>query len=357
MTDHATGTGTERSERAALPGNVNFRYQNTAILSVTAVDAPIVVTSQSFDDRLAQTYDRTGIRPGMLSVVAGIEERRWWPEDVTFVDAAVMAGAKAIAEAGIDKRRIALLIDSSVCRAHLEPSAAVAVHHELGLSPACMNFDLSNACLGFVNGMQMAATMIDAGHVEYALVVDGEGSRRTQERTLERLAQPDATAEDVWSQFASLTLGSGGTAMVLGRADAHPEGHRIISAVTSAATQHNELCVGTLDDMRTDSKGLFAAGVQLSIEMWEEAKGTFDWTDLDRYVFHQISKVHTAAITGALNIDPARVPNTFRTYGNIGPASVPFTLAHEASSLAPGDRVLLMGIGSGVNASGLELLW
>ena len=74
-------------------------------------------------------------------------------------------------------------------------------------------------------------------------------------------------------------------------------------------------------------------------------------------MFHQISKVHTAAITGALNIDPASVPNTFRTYGNIGPASVPFTLAHEAASLSPGDRVLLMGIGSGVNASGLEILW
>ena len=51
-----------------------------------------------------------------------------------------------------------------------------------------MNFDLSNACLGFVNGMQLAATMIDAGQIEYALVVDGEGSRRTQELTLERLA-------------------------------------------------------------------------------------------------------------------------------------------------------------------------
>ena len=71
MSDH--GPEAERSERAALPGNVNFHYTNTAILSVTAVEAPIVVTSQSFDDHLAQTYDRTGIRPGMLSVVAGIE--------------------------------------------------------------------------------------------------------------------------------------------------------------------------------------------------------------------------------------------------------------------------------------------
>jgi acyl-CoA:acyl-CoA alkyltransferase len=354
MVDQTDGA---RSERAALPGNVTFAHTNSAILSVTAVDAPIVMTSAQFDEQLVETYDRTGIRPGMLSVVAGIDERRWWTEDVTFADAASMAGAKAIAESGIDPRRIGLLIDSSVCRDHLEPSKAVAVHHQLGLSAACMNFDLSNACLGFVNAMHLASTMIDAGHVEYALVVDGEGSRRTQELTLERLARPDTTAEDVWSQFASLTLGSGGAAMVLGRADEHAEGHRVVGGATRAATEHHLLCVGTLEDMRTDSKALFAAGLQLSIELWEEAKQGQSWGDMDRYVSHQISKVHTAAITKALNIDPDKAPSTFPTRGNIGPASVPFTLAQETSSLASGDRVLLMGIGSGINASALEIEW
>ena len=70
--------------------------------------------------------------PGMLEALAGITERRWWPEDVTFADAAAMAGAKAIAEAGIDPSSIGLLIDTSVCRDHLEPSAAVDVHEQLG---------------------------------------------------------------------------------------------------------------------------------------------------------------------------------------------------------------------------------
>ena len=50
-----------------------------------------------------------------------------------------------------------------------------------------MNFDLANACLGFVNGMQLAATMIDAGQIDYALVVDGEGAREIHENTIERL--------------------------------------------------------------------------------------------------------------------------------------------------------------------------
>lgn len=352
-----TSTPTPPPAVSEPPGNVNFRYSNTAILSVTAVEAPIVATSASFDERLAETYERTGFRAGMLSTVAGIEERRWWPEDVSFVDAAVMAGAKAIAESGIDPSRIAMLIDTSVCRDHLEPSAAVEVHHQLGLASSCLNFDLSNACLGFVNAMQLAGTMIDAGQVEYVLVVDGEGSRYTQEITLERLASPEATLTDIWERFASLTLGSGGTAMVLGPADRHPEGHRVLAGVTRAATEHFDLCVGTLDDMRTDHKALFTAGLELSTALWDEAKQSYDWTDMDRYVSHQISKVHTAAITEALGIDPEKAPSTFRLQGNIGPASVPYTLALESQSLTPGDRVLLMGIGSGINATALEIEW
>ena len=82
------------------------------------------------------------------------------------------------------------MINTSVCRDYLEPSTAVATHHQLGLPTSCLNFDLANACLGFVNGIQLAGTMIDAGQADYALLVDAEGSRRTQEATLDRLARP-----------------------------------------------------------------------------------------------------------------------------------------------------------------------
>ena len=119
----------------------------------------------------------------MLSRLAGIKERRWWPEDVSFTDGAAAAGAKALAEAGVDAARIGLMINTSVSRAHLEPSTAVQIHHALGLPTSCLNFDLANACLGFVNGMQLAATMIDTGQIDYALVVNGESSRYTQEVT------------------------------------------------------------------------------------------------------------------------------------------------------------------------------
>lgn len=340
-----------------MRGNATYRYRDTAILSVTAADAPIVVTSAEIDEQLADAYERTGLRAGMLESLAGITERRWWPEDVTFADAAAMAGAKAIAEAGIDPSRIGLLIDTSVCRDHLEPSAAVDVHQQLGLATSCTNFDLANACLGFMNGMQLAAMMIDSGQIDYALIVDGEGSRRTQEATIRRLQGAGTTKADILDNFATLTLGSGGAAMVLGRASEHPEGHRFVGGVSRAATQHNRLCVGDLDRMTTDSRGLLEAAVVLATDTWQEAAQEFDWRDLDSYVIHQVSKVHTAAITSALGIDPQRTPVIFPNRGNIGPASVPFTLALNADSFETGQRIACMGIGSGLNAAVIEIAW
>lgn len=341
----------------ARGGNSTFRFTDTAVLSVSAAEAPVVVTSAEIDEALAETYARLDVRPGLLEGLAGIVERRWWPEDVTFADAAAMAGAKALADAGIEPDRVGLLIDTSVSRAHLEPSAAVDVHHQLGMPSNCLNFDLSNACLGFVNGMHLAGTMIDAGQIDYAIIVDGEGSRGLHERTIERLQRPETTAADIFENFASLTLGSGGAAMVLGRATEHPEGHRFVGGVSRAATQHHRICVGDMTQMRTDSRALLEAGLQLSTELWQEAAETFDWSDLDRYVIHQVSSVHTQAVTAALGIDPARVPTTFPHFGNIGPASIPFTLAKHSDELREGDRIGCLGIGSGLNASVIEIAW
>ena len=263
-----------------MSGNATFTYSDTAILAVTAAVAPIVVTSDEIDAQLMQTYDRVGLAPGMLESLAGIKERRWWAPDVTFADAASMAGAKALAEAGVSPEFVGLLIDTSVCKERLEPSASVDIHEQLGLSSSCLNFDLSNACLGFINGMQVASMMIDSGQIEYALIVDGEGSRRPQEATISRLQKSDSTKQDVLDQFATMTLGSGGAAMVLGKASVHG-GHRFRGGVSRAATQHNQLCMGDLDTMRTDSRGLLEAGVTLARETWDDASSQFSWSVIE----------------------------------------------------------------------------
>src|SRR5919107_5553846 len=341
-----------------MSGNASFRLSNTTILSVCAVEAPIVVPSAAFDERLTETYRRVGMKPGMLEKLAGVVERRWWPSDVSFADAAAIAGAKALAEAGIIPAQVGIMINTSVSRDYLEPSTAVAVHSQMGLPTSCLNFDLANACLGFVNAIQLAGTMIDSGQADYAVLVDAEGSRYTQEVTLARLESADATAADLRSQFATLTLGSGAAATVLGRADRHPEGHRVVGGVSRAGTEHHDLCVGDLNLMRTDSKKLFQAGLALALDTWAEAgPAGVDWAGIDYFVAHQTSVVHIRAMANALGVPESRFPLTLPTYGNIGPAAVPFTLAREVDRLSSGMRILLLGIGSGLNTSYAEIAW
>jgi acyl-CoA:acyl-CoA alkyltransferase len=341
-----------------MSGNANFTHQRTGVVSVAAIEAPEVVTSAWIDEQLAETYERNGMRPGLLAELAGIHERRWWATDMQFDQAAAQAGQAAIDAAGIDPQKIGMLISTSVSKHHLEPSVACAVHHHLDLSTACQNFDVGNACLGFVNGMHLGALAIDAGFCEYVLVVDGEGARHTHEVTIERLQSKTATAGDVFAEFASLTLGSGAAAMVLGRTDAHPDSHRFLGGVARAATEHHQLCIGDLERMHTDTKGLLDGGLDLAEKAWKEAGHEWDWQDgMDWYIVHQVSAVHTRLLSERLGIDRSKVPLTYPKYGNIGPAAVPFTLAMNQHLISPGERVLCMGIGSGLNTSLVEIVW
>ena len=159
------------------------------------------------------------------------------------------------------------------------------------------------------------------------------------------------------SAFEPLTLGSGAAAMVLGPADRHPEGHRVVAGITRAGTEHHDLCVGDMNGMRTDTQGLLDAGLQLAEDAWKEALVDHEWQAADRYILHQVSSVHTNALCERLGLDQTKVPLTFPTFGNIGPAALPFTLAQEVDKLATGDQVLCLGIGSGLNTAFLELAW
>ena len=67
--------------------------------------------------------------------------------------------------------------------------------------------------------------------------------------------------------------------------------------------------------------------------------------------------VHTTSMAERLGLDIAKVPLTFPFLGNVGPAAIPITLAREVDSLEAGDKVLLMGMGSGINASAVEVIW
>ena len=276
-------------------------------------------------------------------------------------DAATLAAEKVLDDAGIDRGKIGVVINTSVCRDYLEPSTACIVHGNLGLSENCLNFDVGNACLAFLNGMDIASRMIERAEIEYALIVDGESSRPITEATVERLLDPDVGEEQFRAEFASLTLGSGAAAMIMARKELAPHGHPYLGSVSRSATEFNKLCHGQMDRMVTDTRVLLSEGLKLASRTFQAAKIAFDWVadELDQFVIHQVSKVHTDSLVKLLGLDPEKVHAIYPEMGNIGPASVPIVLAKavELGRIKRGDRVALLGIGSGLNCSMAEIIW
>jgi 3-oxoacyl-[acyl-carrier-protein] synthase-3 len=337
-----------------------MRFENVAIYSVAQVDATHRVSSAELEARLEPTLKRLRVPKGLLEGLTGIKARRMWDETILPSDAAALAGARAIAEAGIDAGRLGILISTSVCRDYVEPSTACLVHGKLGLGPGCLNFDVGNACLGFLNGMDIVANMIERGQIEFGLVVDGENSRFVVDKTIERLAREDLDQTGFWANFATLTLGSAAAAMVLGRANAGA-GHRYLGGVTVAATEHRDLCRGQVDHMETNSADLLTSGLELAERTWTRAQAELGWQGdaLDEFVVHQVSKAHTDKLRARLGIDEGKLLATYPEYGNVGPAGIPLVLAKaaELGRLRPGARVALLGIGSGLNCSMAEVVW
>lgn len=336
-------------------------FKNVAIESLAYELAPHRVTSDWLEDQIGATLDRLQVPRGRLELLSGIRERRFWDAGTRPSAAATLAGRKALDQAGIDPAEVGIVINTSVCQDFLEPSTAVFVHANLGLSPRCINFDLRNACLGFLNGMYIAGLMIENGDIKHALIVNGEGSQDVVMTTIRRLQAPDTTAETFRDNFATLTLGSGAAAMVLSHASVSRTNHRLNGVVTLAATEHHGLCAGQPDYMRTDASALLVAGVKLARETWDMAHHVLpNWSDdqIACYAPHQVSARHTAVLAETLKFDAAKCQLNFQTLGNIGPAAVPITLAQAAETrLKPGDHVGLLGIGSGINCSMMSVTW
>lgn len=336
-------------------------FENVAIKSVVAVEPPHAVSSDEIRERLLPTFEKLRVRGNPLIDLAGIQERRYWDDGMLPSDAATLAGRKALEQADIDPQRVGILINTSVSRDFLEPSTACVVHSNLKLANTCESFDVGNACLAFLNGMNIAGHMLERGDIDYALIVNGESSKEINETTIRRLLDPKVTRKQFKAEFASLTLGSGAAAMVMSRGEMEPDGHLYKGGVSRAATQFNNLCRGWNHQMWTDTKHLLTEGMKLAGLTYTAARTVLGWVihELDHIVIHQVSKAHTDSFIRRFGVDPLRVYRIFPLLGNIGPASIPTVLSRivEEGRVQRGHKIALMGIGSGLNCSMAEVVW
>lgn len=323
-----------------------------------------VVTTDALEHRLAPVYERLRLPHGRLELMTGIRERRFFEPDVAPSSKSILSGEKAIQASGIDRQHIGVLVHGSVCRDFLEPATASGVHHGLHLPSDCLVYDVSNACLGLLNGIVQVANMIELGQIRAGLVVGTECGRQLVENTVERLnTDTNLTRQDIKHLVASLTIGSGSVAILVCDEELSQTGNRISAASFTTRTDQHELCQseGLESFMHTDSKRLMHEGVATGAETFVRFLAETGWQadDIDKTVCHQVGVAQSKMLFDTLELDPQIDYTTLETLGNTGAAALPLTmaLALENNHIETGNRVAMLGIGSGINCLMIGVQW
>nr|WP_255216498.1 3-oxoacyl-ACP synthase III [Pseudenhygromyxa sp. WMMC2535] len=342
--------------------------------------APVIVSTEELEDELAPTYAKLRVAPGQLERMTGIVERRWWEPGYPVIEGAITAATRCLAAHAVPAADIGMLVYGAVYREHFEP--ATACHVAAGLAerghaidPRAAVFDVSNACLGVLSGVIEVANRIALGQIQAGLVVAAETAREINEASIARL-NADPSMDRFVGSVATFTGGSGAVA-VLVTSGRYAGGHRLEGVATRAAPAHHRLCrwgvephpnaQAPADDpalrafASTDPSGVLEHGVKLGVDTWADFLATTGWAseDVDRTICHQIGATHRSTMLRALERSPQTDFVAYEHLGNTGTVALPLAaaLADEREFLLPGQRVGLLGIGSGLNCMMLGVTW
>jgi len=347
-----------------------LRFQNVCIESIGVQLPTEVWSSLEVERRLEPLYRRLKLPEGRLELMSGIAERRVWAPGTLPSTPSIRSGRLAIEASNIASDEIGCLIHASVCRDFLEPATASRVHHGIGLSSNCWVFDISNACLGLLNGAVQIAQMIELGMIKAGMVVGTENSRPLLEQTIESLNHDQSlTRKSVKPAFASLTIGSGSCAWLLAHRDLNPNASPLEIAVAEARTEYHHLCMSDQDSagasmqplMETDSETLMAEGIRTGQAAFEKLLTETTWgrEAIDQTICHQVGARHRIGMLDSMNLPVEKDHVSFPRLGNTGSVALPLTVASGIASgvLRKGMRVAMLGIGSGINSVMLASQW
>jgi 3-oxoacyl-[acyl-carrier-protein] synthase-3 len=161
--------------------------------------------------------------------------------------------------------------------------------------------------------------------------------------------------------LATFTLGSGSVAMIMAHKSKSKTGKQLMGGYTYSQTQHNGLCVAQPDWMRTDSSTLLREGLKVIVAAWNGFKAELGWDNdsIDKLFSHQVSEKQRVMGLEMIGLPEGMDYPTLIHLGNIASVSCPISMAiaQDEGFLHDGDRVAMVGVGSGINSIVLGVQW
>lgn len=290
----------------------------------------------------------------------GIFERRFADENTCSSDLCYAAAEKLIADNGINRSEIDLLVFISQTPDYRMPATSITLQHRLGLSNSCIAFDINLGCSAFMYGLSVVYGMMQGRHIRKALILDGETRSKVYSPKDRRSAfifgdGGIAALVECDKKFGKsyFSLNSDGS-----RADLimiKGGGYRHMSSIETL----QEKVVDEYGNIRSDEQGYMNGGDVFNFvirEVPRDIKKTLEYAqkttgDLDYIVFHQANNFINSYIAKKMKLDTNRIPSTIEKYGNTSSVSVPLTIVSELKDKLNGSKELLL------SAFGVGMTW
>ena len=330
-------------------------FKNVGISAMAACIPRRVIDNYHYDldlwpeDEVRKVVDKVGVM-----------ERRFADDKTCASDLCFAAAEKLVADNGLDKKEIDLLVFLSQTPDYRMPATSILLQDKLGLPISTMAFDIQLGCSGFINALSIVYAMMQNQGFHKALLLDGETRSKVYSRKDRReafifgdagvaaLIERDEKFGE--SHFSLNSDGSRGDLIMIPGG-----GYRNMSSVETL----QEKVVDEYGNIRTDENGYMNGADVFNfviVEVPKDIKRLMTATGeeiqkMDYYVFHQANAFINNHIAKKLKLDPKRIPWTIQKYGNTSSVSVPLTIISELKEKMTGEKKLLL------NAFGVGMAW
>lgn len=305
-----------------------------------------IVTNEDLS-KIVETSDE------WISSRSGIKERRVAKEETT-TSLAILAGKRALENAGIASEEIEVIIVATCTPDYFFPNTACQVQEAIGAKHA-VAFDLSAACSGFLFALSTVQAYIKGGIYQKALIIGAE--------TMSKMID--------WSDRSTCVLfGDGAGAAVVSAEEtgvlelvqkSNGAGKGVLSCKARETRNLLNHESETKEYLYMEGQPVFKFAVKTVPECVEEIleKAEVKKEEIRYYILHQANSRIIQSVAKRLKEPEEKFPMNLSLYGNTSAASIPILLdeMNRNGMLNRGDKLVLSGFGAGLTWGAVLLEW
>lgn len=322
-----------------------------AKISAIASYVPDDILDNETLSRMVDTSDE------WITTRVGIKERRiLHGEGLGSGYLGTRAVERLLADYGIDREEIDLLICATSNPDYRFPSTASVIQHQAGLSNAYA-YDVQAACAGFLVTLQAARAYITSGLARKVIVVCAEKMSSMTDY------QDRATCPLFGDAAAAVLVEPTDEEVGVVDGEFHVDGeglpHLLMKAGGSVLPASHETVDAREHYIYQEGRVVYKNAVRdmLSSTLSVMKRNNLTVDDVDWLVPHQANLRIIEAVSGRTKIDPAKVLVNIQHFGNTSAASIPLCLDEYKHRLHKGDKIVMTAFGAGFTWGAMYLIW